>query len=162
LALDKTQFARRSEPRTDGMSSAEDGASIAQTRAGLDASIDSAAGTAVTVREGKSMFKSRPRKHGTFCIMFNNLNASSPSTLGHDCTQPPNTFLSSHVKWPFVFGLAVLAVQSYIAVAATPACERSTDFVEKQIVGSTTAFHAKMTEVVRDPAIATPGAIAHV
>jgi hypothetical protein len=42
---------------------------------------DSAARTAVTVREGESMFKSRPRKYGAFCIIFNNLNASSRSTL---------------------------------------------------------------------------------
>ncbi len=35
------------------------------------------------VREGESMFKSRPRKYRTFCIMFNNLTASSRSTLGH-------------------------------------------------------------------------------
>lgn len=31
------------------------------------------------------MFKSRPRKYGGFCIMFNYLNTSSPSTLGHNC-----------------------------------------------------------------------------
>jgi hypothetical protein len=52
-------------------------------RAGLDASIDSAAGTAVTVREGESMFKSRHRKYATFRNMFNNLNEPSRSTLGH-------------------------------------------------------------------------------
>jgi hypothetical protein len=36
------------------------------------AQIDSAAGTAVTVREGESTFISRPRKYGSFCIVFNN------------------------------------------------------------------------------------------
>lgn len=58
-------------------SSTDDGASTAQTRAGLDVSIDSATGATVTVREGKSMFKSRPSRYKTFFIMFNNLNASS-------------------------------------------------------------------------------------
>jgi hypothetical protein len=33
------------------------------------------------------MFKSRPRKYVVFCIMFNNLNPSSHSTLGHYCVQ---------------------------------------------------------------------------
>ena len=31
------------------------------------------------------MFKSRPRKIAIFSIMFNSLNASSRSTLGHYC-----------------------------------------------------------------------------
>jgi hypothetical protein len=66
-----------------GTSSAEDAASTAKKRAGLDASIDSAAGTADTVREGESMFKSRPRKYVDFCFIFIDLSAYAGSTLGH-------------------------------------------------------------------------------
>jgi hypothetical protein len=68
------------------MSSVGDVASTAQTPAGLDASIDSAAGTAVTVREGQSTFKSRPRKYAAFFNMFKSLNPSFASTLGHYCS----------------------------------------------------------------------------
>jgi hypothetical protein len=56
---------------------------FAQNRAGLDASIDSAAATAVTAREVELTFKSRPRRYGLSAIMFNNLNASPRSTLEH-------------------------------------------------------------------------------
>jgi hypothetical protein len=38
------------------------------------------------------MFKSRPRKYRAFCIMFNNLNASSPSTLGHYWSKIKNEY----------------------------------------------------------------------
>jgi hypothetical protein len=49
------------------------------------------------VREGEPMFKSRPRKYGIFCIMFNNLNASSHSTLGHYC----ETIMSNRAVNPY-------------------------------------------------------------
>lgn len=58
---------------------------LRKKRALRDASSDSAARTADSVHEGASMFNSRPRKYDILCIMFNNLSASSRSTLGHYC-----------------------------------------------------------------------------
>ena len=49
----------------------------------VGASIGSVAGAAVTMHEGKSIFKSRPGKVGVFCARLNNLSVLFRSTLGH-------------------------------------------------------------------------------
>ena len=51
------------------------------------------------------------------------------------------------MKSSFLFGLAILPSLSYGSSALSPVCERTSEFVENQIAGSTSAFRGKVMTV---------------
>ena len=63
------------------------------------------------------------------------------------------------MKSSFLFFLAMLPSLSYGAPTTAPVCEHTSDFVEKQLAGSTIAFQGRVKAVEREAGDTTPGTL---